>query len=314
MRRAKCSAVQHMPRFWCAIHNNCVMRIIVVGAGTVGTATGAGLEKLGHTVQFVERSRERIAQLRKDGLEVTTPEKMALNGVDAIFVSVNTPSGEHGIDATDLLAATENIGIKLKELRDGTFPLVVFRSTQPPGTTRNSLIPLLQNVSGKKVNTDFGVTYWPEYLRAFNAEDDFNKPRVITLSTLEKHDKSHTIAAGIALDLQAAIHWIPLEAAELQKYVHNVGNAIKISTYNWFRLLAEKIGLEQEDIEHVFELCTISAEGLWNPNYGLKDLGPYSGACLPKDITALRGFAATAGIDTSLLDAAESINNEIRKT
>ena len=286
------------------------MRALIVGSGTVGAVTGNGLTKQGHTVEFVDTSTEVIETLRADGHAVHTPQGMSLDNIDAVFISVSTPTKEGGIDATNLIAATENIGHKLAETSN-PFPLIIFRCTQPPGTTRNSLIPTLQRLSGKNVNQDFGVTYWPEYLREVSAQKDFDSPRVITIATPEKYDKSHFLAAKTAVDLQTAIHWLPLEAAELQKYINNVGNAIKISTYNWFRLLAEKIGLQPEDIEHVFQLCAISAEGLWNPQYGLKDYGPYGGACLPKDIAALRMFAETAGIDTALLKAAEEVNKKI---
>lgn len=287
------------------------MRVAIIGAGTVGTATGVGLAHLGHQIEFVEQSRGRVSELKAEGYTAYRPERLDLNNFDAVVVSVNTPTCEHGIDATDLLNATETIGNKLAESENS--PLIIFRCTQPPGTTRNALIPLLQRTSQKKVNEDFGVCYWPEYLRAVKAQDDFDNPRVVTISTPHKHDKSHNMAALIALDLQSAVHWLPLEAAELQKYVNNVGNAIKISTYNWFRLLAEKIGIPTEDINHIFKLCTLSAEGLWNPEYGTQDLGSYQGACLPKDIAALRLFAETAGIDASLLKAAEKINKEINK-
>lgn len=283
------------------------MRIIIVGAGTVGTATGKSLSTHGHHIEYVDTSTRRVEDLRKTGQNAYTPDQIDLNNCGAVFMSVSTPSDENGINTTNLIEATENLGRKLQEFNTG-FPTIIFRSTQPPGTTRNSLIPRLQHLSNKQVNTDFGVTYWPEYLRAATAQCDFDNPPVITIATLQKNDPSHHASAKIALDFQTAIHWLPLEAAELQKYVNNVGNAIKISTYNWFRELAKKIGLQTGDIEHVFKLCTLSAEGLWNPEYGLKDFGPYGGACLPKDIVALKKFAETAGLDTALLDAAERVN------
>jgi UDPglucose 6-dehydrogenase len=101
-----------------------------------------------------------------------------------------------------------------------------------------------------------------------------------------------------------------LEAAEYQKYIHNVYNAIKISSFNWFRILGEKIGLKPEEINDIIHLTVRSAEGLWNPEYGTKDLGPYDGACLPKDTKMLRIFAETAGVDNSLLVAVEKVNKD----
>lgn len=285
------------------------MRIAIIGAGTVGKATGIGLRSYGHDIVFVDVSAEVVEGLSADGLDACSPDGFSLDGVDAVFVSVNTPAGEYGIDASALVEVTADLGRKLA-VTDAE-PLIVFRSTQPPGTTRNSLIPLLHRCSGKTVNQDFAVAYWPEYLRAKNAEEDFLNPRVVTISSLDRNDRSHRLAALLALDLESAVHWLPLEAAELQKYVNNVGNAVKISTYNFFRLLAEKIGIGADDIDHIMRLCTLSAEGLWNPGYGLRDYGPYGGACLPKDVVALTAFAKIVGMDTALLEAADQINRRI---
>jgi UDP-glucose 6-dehydrogenase len=109
------------------------------------------------------------------------------------------------------------------------------------------------------------------------------------------------------------MHWLPLEAAELQKYVHNCGNAIKISTYNWFRLLGDAIGVRDVDIEYIIQLSVVTAEGLYDPEYGTRDLGPYAGDCLPKDLKTLLSYARTAGVQTGLLEAVEAINREIAK-
>lgn len=288
------------------------MRATIIGAGTVGKATGLGLEKLCHTITFVDRSESLIESLQAEGHNACTPEKLSLKNCDAVFVTVDAPTTDKGIDATNLLAATKNLGTKLAETADG-FPLIIFRSTQPPGLTRNTLIPILHRTSGLQVNEDFGVAYWPEYLRAATAQQDFNNPRIITISTPQLGDPSHRMAARIAIGMSAEIHWLPIEAAELQKYCSNVANAVKISTFNWFRLLAEKLGIEETDIDHIFKICTESSESLWNPAYGTENLGAYGGACLPKDIAALKIFAKTAGLNTALLEAAEAINAEISR-
>lgn len=289
------------------------MHAVIVGAGTVGQATGLGLEKLGHTVTFVDTSQTVIDKLHAEGSDAYKPEQISLDGCDAIFVTVDAPTAETGIDTANLLAATQNIGAKLAETDQGQFPLIIFRSTQLPGTTRNTLIPILHQTSGRQVNEDFGVAYWPEYLRAATAQQDFDQPRIITIATPQLGDPSHRYASRIAIGINTNIHWLPLEAAELQKYFSNVANAVKISTYNWFRMLAHKLGLHDTDINHIFDICVESSESLWNREYGLSNLGPYRGACLPKDVAALRMYAETAGLDTSLIKAVEAINREIAK-
>lgn len=287
--------------------------IIVVGAGVVGKATGSGFIDLGHKVTFVDKSERVVADLQSAGHQAVLLDEMDLNGCAAVFVSVDTPTiGEpnRATDLSNLLNATQAIG-RCLAVSDSEFPVIVFRSTQLPGTTRKELIPLLEESSGKSAGFDFGVGYWAEYLRASVAQQDFRRPRVITLGTMAPHDRAHETIARIAVDFCAPLHWLPIDAAEYQKYVHNVGNAIKISTYNWFRTLGEKLSIEAHHIQHAFELCVESAEGLWNPSYGTRNLGPYSGACLPKDIAALRSFAQDQGLGVELLQAAEDINKQM---
>lgn len=286
--------------------------ITVVGAGVVGRATGLGFIDLGYDVSFIDKSEQVIAELRADGHRAVLPDEMDLDGCAAVFVSVDAPTvsdPEPRPDLANLRQATVAIGKCLANIRSD-FPVVVFRCTQLPGTTRKELIPLLEEASGKSAGYDFGVAYWAEYLRAAVARHDFRRPRVITIGTLERHDRAHDSISRFAVDFAAAVHWLPIDTAEYQKYVHNVGNAIKISTYNWFRMLGEKLGIESRHIEHVFELCTLSAEGLWNPAYGTRNLGPYGGICLPKDIAALESFAKNLGIGAELLEATSDINRQ----
>lgn len=285
-------------------------RILVVGAGIVGKATGAGLLQHANEVTFVDVDKETIADLRQENYNAVHSDDLQLDSIDIVFVSVTTLTGVAGVNLTHLIQATQSIGIKLAATTE-RFPVIVYRSTMPPGTMRKVIIRLLEESSGKTCGKDFGVVYSPEYLRAASAREDFLHPRIITLASLDRDDRSYQIVSSLLKDFDAEQYWIPLEAAEFQKYVNNVGNAIKISTYNWFRQLGSTIGLEDSDIDQVFRLSVMSAEGLWNPTYGTRGFGPYNGACLPKDTQALLHFARGLDIDTALLQAAQDINRSI---
>ncbi|MEW1812485.1 NAD(P)-binding domain-containing protein [Pseudarthrobacter phenanthrenivorans] len=284
--------------------------ILVVGSGVVGKATGQGLIAHGHDVTFVDINRDTIARLRSENYQAIGSDDMTLQNVDAVFVSVTALTDENGLDLTHLLSATETLGRNLRRLHSG-YPVIIYRCTMTPGTLRHVLTPMLGKASGKAIGENFGIAYNPEYLRAASANEDFLHPPVVTLASFEKDDRAHKTAYGIMSEFGASMYWLPFEAAEFQKYVNNVGNAIKISTYNWFRTLGTRIGLEQAEIDKAFELSTMSAEGLWNSRYGTRNFGPYDGACLPKDTKALSKFAATMGVDNSLLNAVEDINRHL---
>lgn len=281
--------------------------IMIVGSGVVGTATGKGLLKHGHDVTFVDVNWLRLEALSYEGYDTAHLDNITdLNGFDAVFVSVTALTGDSGIDLTHLLAATRSLGEKL-EATNG-YPVIVYRCTMPPHTMRNTIVPLLEEISGKKAGVDFGVVYNPEFLRADTAEEDFLNPPAIVLSSLEENDRAHLRIVRLLEGFSSRMFWVPMEQAELLKYVNNVYNAFKITFFNFVRLVAEQMAI---DPEQAFWLSTITCEGQYNPHYGLRNLGAFGGVCLPKDTEAFRYLAEQLGIDASLLSAVQAVNNTI---
>jgi UDPglucose 6-dehydrogenase len=235
---------------------------------------------------------------------------MNLDGIDAVFVAVPTPASSHGIDTSYLDDACRTLArlISYAAAPDrATPPLVVFRSTMPPGTTRQRLIPALEYGSGKEAGADFLVCYNPEYLREATSVEDFLQFRMITLGTDQPGDQASQAAQKVFAGFEGAtVTELSYEAAEFQKYVHNVYNATKISFFNEMRTAASKLGLS--DPELVFTLTAKTAEAAWNPAYGTRDHGPFGGACLPKDTAAWTAFAQRNGIEAGLVEAVRAVN------
>jgi len=96
--------------------------------------------------------------------------------------------------------------------------------------------------------------------------------------------------------------------AEMQKYIHNLFNAAKITYYNEMRQIANHIGVNADKI---FKYTAISCEGVWNPKYGIRDMGPFQGSCLPKDTQAFFHWAQARGFDSSLLKTVIDVNNNL---
>jgi nucleotide sugar dehydrogenase len=280
------------------------MSIRIVGSGVVGHATGLGLQQLGREVTFVDIDETRIAELRDEGLEAIHADEMGLDGIEAVFVAVPTPSNEEGIVLRYLESACETIGSRIAETT--ARPLVVFRSTMTPGTTRQRLIPILEEASGKLAGVDFLVAYNPEYLRAHNAVEDFLGFRVLTIGAERRGDEACEALRAVFAGFDAEINEYSFEEAEFQKYVHNLFNALKISFFNEMRLAAKQLG--ELDTESIFALTSRTAEGLWSPAYGTRDRGGYGGACLPKDTAAWLAYASERGLPAQMMQAAQAVN------
>ena len=92
----------------------------------------------------------------------------------------------------------------------------------------------------------------------------------------------------------------------MQKYIHNIFNACKISFFNEMRTICEAVKV---DTDKIFDLVVKSAEASWNPQYGIRNLGPYGGSCLPKDTTAFLAWAKDEkGKSLPLLEAVIKTN------
>jgi UDPglucose 6-dehydrogenase len=282
-------------------------KIMILGSGVVGFATGLGLKTLQHDVTFVDLDQERLHVLTTDGHAACHVDEMDLRGVDAVFVAVPTPAGEDGIDTSYLDQACKTLSRLLQVAADGPAPLIVFRSTMPPGTTRRRLIPALEAGSGKRAGTDFHVCYNPEYLREVSSVEDFLQFRFLTVGTARPGDAASAAMRALFVDFDGAtVTELTFEEAEFQKYVHNVYNAAKISFFNEMRAAAAKLGLGNAEV--VFALTSRTAEAAWNPVYGTQDFGPFGGACLPKDVAAWTGFADRSGIGADLVHAVRAVN------
>jgi UDPglucose 6-dehydrogenase len=280
------------------------MSVLVLGSGVVGHATGLGLRHIGHAVTFVDIDDTRIAELRDEGLHAIHSDDMSLDGIEAVFVAVPTPSTGDGVVLRYLDSACATLGSRIAETT--ARPLVVFRSTMPPGTTRERLVPALEDASGKLAGQDFMVAYNPEYLRAHNAANDFLSFRVLTIGAAVPGDESCDAMRRVFAGFRAEVNEYSYEEAEFQKYVHNLFNALKISFFNEMRIAARQLG--DLDTESIFTLTSRTAEGLWNPGYGTLDRGAFGGECLPKDTAAWLAYAAERGLPAQLMQAAAEVN------
>jgi nucleotide sugar dehydrogenase len=281
--------------------------IFIVGSGLVGQATGKVLGRKRFNVTFVDTNPAVVSQLRREGYQAFEVEELQKTDADIFMLSVPTylsKQTENGLD--HVKAASTALGRWLSNTKD--YCLVAIRSSVLPGTTEDIIIPILEEYSGRKAGGGFGVCVQPEYLRERRPEVDVNNPWLIVIGELDKRSGDW---------LQEVYHWVScpiyrvsLREAEMQKFVHNLCNANKISFFNEIRLVCQQIGV---DCERIFPLVAQSAEAIWNPLYGTRDLGPFGGSCLPKDVVAFLSWAKQQGMETPVMDAVLKVNQAFEK-
>lgn len=253
------------------------IKVAIIGSGFVGEAAGRGLFEKGNEVVFYDIDRNVIESLRKAGFSAYHIGQLSEESDFNLFmISVPTPTIKKRVSLEFLKSALNDIGKYLKNAKN--FAVIVIRSTVPPGTTEKLVVSILEKVSGKRYAQDFGVCMNPEFLREVSAREDFAHPWITVIGGND--EKSSKLLDALYKPFKSPIVHMSIKEAEMTKYVHNLLNATKISFFNEMRAVNESVGI---DPELEFKTVVKSAEAIWNPEYGTKDLGPFGGSCLPKD-------------------------------
>ena len=279
------------------------MRIVIVGAGVVGMATGRGLLRGGHAVSFVDSDPARLDRLRGDGFAASDSLHLGGPGVLAM-VSVPTPAGPGlaGYDLRILRAVSVQLGEAIREADE--LPTVVLRSTTPPGTCDQVVRPILEERSGLESESGFALAANPEFLRADSALEDFLRPRVTVIGSRSKATCERLVELYRPFGGDIRSYEDPA-MAELVKLTHNLYNAAKISFFNEIWHVSEVLGLDGHEVGKV---VARSAEASWNIDYGVRGGKPFAGACLPKDTRGFVQFIQSLGMSNTLAQAVEAVN------
>jgi UDPglucose 6-dehydrogenase len=296
--------------------------IIVVGAGIVGTSTGKGLIKKGYNVLFVDKNPDIIKSLEEKGYRACLPDDLSGHdiGARASMFCVDTPLDRRnknnlgGLDLGNIISAVTTHARWLEKSKQLSvngkkyYHLIVIRSTVPPGTTRGLLLPLIERYSGLKVGEDLGLCMHPEFLRTLSAEEDYLNPRVTIIGQYDSN--SGAFLEDIYSEFQGEKIRVDLDEAEFMKLIQNCFNATKISFSNEMWQVGKSLGI---DANLALRLVAKTAEGLWNPSYGLIGGQPYGGHCLPKDTEGFEEFAQQNCTVTPLLSAVVRVNRQMEE-
>lgn len=292
------------------------MVITVFGLGFVGLTTSLGFAEYGHTVYGVEIGEERLNTIRQGRLPFLEPgldEALtrhlnqrffaigtdqlaeAVGQSDCIYYCVGTPYGKDG--QADLGYLFGAIDQTLAVSPDGRYQVLVVKSTIPPSTTQEKVIPYLQ-AKGLAVGTDIGVANNPEFLREGHCWDDFIHADRIVLGVSD--DRSAGVLRQVYASVKEPVFCVSLNTGEFIKYLSNTLLATLISYSNEMSIVADTIG--GIDTAEAFRILHMDKRwgGAAMASYVYPGCG-YGGYCLPKDTNALYAVTRTAGFDAQIL-------------
>ena len=290
------------------------MRIAVVGTGYVGLVAGACFAESGNDVVCVDNNQAKVRLLRRGkvpiyepGLEelvrrnraekrltFTTTLAKAVRDSAVIFIAVGTPQGEDG--SADLKYVLE-VARQIARAMNG-YKVIVDKSTVPVGTSEK-----VREVVRRETTHPFSVVSNPEFLKQGAAIDDFLKPDRVVIGAEDPR------AQELMLELYepftrtgAPIMMMDCASAELAKYAANAMLATRISFMNEVANVCELVGA---DVDHVRR--AIGSDKRIGASFLFPGIG-YGGSCFPKDVQAMKRFAADKDYAFKILDAVEEVN------
>jgi GDP-mannose 6-dehydrogenase len=292
------------------------LRISIFGLGYVGAVSAGCLAGEGHQVFGVDPAAEKVELINRGQspiveaeigeliekavqtgcLRATQDPDEPIHETDLSFICVGTPSQPNGnLDLTFIRRICEQIGAALRG-KAGRHTIVV-RSTVLPGTMRNIVVPILEESSGKKAGTDFGIANNPEFMREGSAVKDFRCPPKTVIGEMDR--ASGDLLAELYKGLPAPLIRTDLNTAEMIKYVDNSWHALKIGFANEIGNLCDAFGVDAESVMNIF--CQDKKLNI-SPAY-LKPGFAFGGSCLPKDLRAISYQAKIYDLQVPILNA-----------
>ncbi len=290
------------------------MSVGVIGLGYVGLPLAVAFAEVGQRVIGVDLDTTKVAAIgagesyiedvpsarlraAKAQLQATT-ELEPVAEADSVLICVPTPlTPNREPDLAPLLDAARGLG---QVIRRGQ--LVVLESTTYPGTTREQLVPLLEQGSGLSVGDGLNVAFSPE--RVDPGRTDYtlrNTPKLLGGMTVECTERAAELYAAICDHI---VRVSTPEIAEMAKLLENIFRSVNIALVNELAILSDRMGL---DIWEVIDAAATKPYGFmrFEPGPGM------GGHCLPVDPFYLTWRARQFHMSTEFIELAGKVNQQM---
>lgn len=290
------------------------MTLSVIGLGYVGLPLALLFLEKGYRVIGIDRDSRKIEMLKRgesylpdltdetvrsalDRDFVIAADYDALAGADAVVLCVPTPLDErHEPDLSYLMQAARQLKDRL---RSGQ--LVVLESSTYPGTTREVLLPALEE-SGLSVGKDFYLGYSPERVDPGNRTHSLqNIPKIVSGVTGHCLEKVRELYGSVFADVIAVS---TTEAAELTKLLENAYRFVNISFINELAMICDELKV---DVWEIIDAAKTKPFGFsaFYPGPGI------GGHCIPVDPIYLQWAVRQRGMDTGFIGLSRFVNHRM---
>lgn len=288
-------------------------KVAIIGQGYVGLPLAIAAAESGYEVIGIDNDEKRVERLnqgRSDIEDISSHrlEKVIHSGnyrvvndlklvsrVSIILICVPTPlDSVHKPDLSILINVTKEISKYLKKNS-----LIILESTVGPGTTRTTVLPLIEKISG--LNTiEFDLVFSPERIDPTNKKWGIaNTPKLVSgLSDkgLKRAVKFYSKFISQLIECES------FEVAETAKLLENSFRLINISFINEIAKFCHAMNINVND---VIKAASTKPYGFMTffPGVGI------GGHCIPVDPVYLAAKAREIGVSSDFIDLANQHNS-----
>jgi UDP-N-acetyl-D-glucosamine dehydrogenase len=289
-----------------------LVNVGIIGLGYVGLPLAVAFADAGHDVVGLDVDPRRVERLQRSESDVedvpseriravvqrfsATTEHSKLAACDAILICVPTPlANQREPDLSYIVDAAHSLSRVLKAGQ-----VVVLESTTYPGTTRERLLPILEE-SGLAAGRDFHLAFSPERIDPGRTDHTIRTtPKVVGGLTEACRDRAVELYSEICDQV------VPVstpEAAELSKLLENIFRSVNIALVNELAMLCDRMGI---DVWEVVDAAATKPFGFmpFEPGPGM------GGHCLPIDPFYLSFKAREYDFPTEFIELAGKINQQ----
>tara|TARA_R100001460_G_scaffold88988_1_gene130516 strand:- start:1184 stop:2443 length:1260 start_codon:yes stop_codon:yes gene_type:complete len=293
-----------------------------VGLGKLGLPLACCLAKSGIRILGVDKNEYVLDKLNNKELPFYEPGlsdifphtnfigftesyRRAVDETDATIILVNTQLGDSGYSSEFVESALTDLAVNLKK-SDKPYHTIILSSTVLPGTIVK-LIKLVEKISGRKFEEDFGFAYVPDFVKLGSVVHDFLNPEFFLVGANNWYD------VGVVTSIWAHFHqnnppkkYLTLEETEVAKVALNAFIVNKITFANFLGECCE--GMDNVDVHRITN--AIGIDKRISPHffgYG----APFGGTCFPRDTSAFIKFASDRGKQAKHLEFANEVNENV---
>lgn len=294
--------------------------ISFIGLGKLGLPLATIFAKNGMNVIGIDKNKKLIDTLNNgelpfyetglqenlndsnENIKYTNDYDSITDKSDVSIILVNTQI-DKSYSSEYVVSAIKDLCNELKN-SDKLYHLFILSSTVLPGEIENKLIPMIEEITNRKLNEGFGFCYVPDIVKLGSVIQDFENPDVMIIGKSDDYSGKITreLYENVPIN-EPPIVEMSLSEAEVSKVALNAYLVNKISFANFLSNLCEEMG--GVNVDNITE-----AIGFHKPisPYFLKGGLSFGGTCFPRDTWTFIELANKFGLDAKQIVATNEIN------